>query len=258
MANPIIGAKTRPKNTFLQPAQIKTFVPAVATPAPAKPDISPWLSLVGRPKTVAKELQMITEMSAVATVRRFMESEATKPFPMVTATAVPEKAPTRLNNAAIRTAVRGDKTRVETTVAMELQASVQPFTKSKATDKKRIKIKNQKDSNIYCFLEIQRTAKQLEASQGSGTFHYNAFNNISNIFAVIRSGLQTPIDFLPFDGNSPVRLPIQKLPHHLLGNLVSFIFQAINFYTELVQVIKMIQIGDGFLNLFHCLINDVN
>jgi hypothetical protein len=105
MTNPIMGAKTKPKNTFLHPAQIKTFVPAVAIPAPAKPDISPWLSLVGRPKTVAKELQIITEVRAIAIVRRLIDSVVTKPFPIVTATAVPEKAPTRLKNAAIKTAV---------------------------------------------------------------------------------------------------------------------------------------------------------
>ena len=46
------------------------------------------------------------------------------PLPMVFATAVPNpKAATKLKNAAQTTAMRGVKTLVETTVAMELAAS---------------------------------------------------------------------------------------------------------------------------------------
>jgi hypothetical protein len=46
------------------------------------------------------------------------------PLPMVLATAVPrKKAAAKLKNAAQITASRGDRTRVETTVAMLLAAS---------------------------------------------------------------------------------------------------------------------------------------
>ena len=50
------------------------------------------------------------------------------PEPMVLATAVPNtNAATKLKNAAQMTALPGDSTRVETTVAMEFAASWKPL-----------------------------------------------------------------------------------------------------------------------------------
>jgi len=49
--------------------------------------------------------------------------ESTRPEEMVLATAVPHMAPRRLVQAARRTAWRGVRTLVETTVAMELAVS---------------------------------------------------------------------------------------------------------------------------------------
>src|SRR5690606_11307280 len=58
---------------------------------------------------------------------------STTPVAMVAATWVPNtRNATKLKKAAQRTANRGDSTRVETTVAMELAASWKPLTKSKA------------------------------------------------------------------------------------------------------------------------------
>src|SRR5512136_3194812 len=56
------------------------------------------------------------------------------PLPMVLATAVPNtKAAMKFQKAAQATARKGVRTRVETTVAMELAASCQPFENSKAS-----------------------------------------------------------------------------------------------------------------------------
>ena len=53
---------------------------------------------------------------------------STSPAPMVLATAVPKvKAATKLKKAAHMTALPGDSTRVETTVAIELAASWKPL-----------------------------------------------------------------------------------------------------------------------------------
>src|SRR6266700_4786565 len=61
----------------------------------------------------------------------------TRPFVIVLATAVPnQKAAMKLKKAAQRTARKGVRTRVETTVAMELAASCQPFENSKARVRK--------------------------------------------------------------------------------------------------------------------------
>ena len=53
------------------------------------------------------------------------------PDAIVSATAVPANAPTRLRIPAMMTAGKGRNTRVETTVAIEFGASVQPFANSK-------------------------------------------------------------------------------------------------------------------------------
>src|SRR6266851_1523342 len=61
----------------------------------------------------------------------------TMPLPMVLATAVPKtKAAMKFQNAAQTTARKGVSTRVETTVAMELAASCQPFENSKVRVRK--------------------------------------------------------------------------------------------------------------------------
>ena len=53
------------------------------------------------------------------------------PLPIVSATCVPKtKTATKLKNAAQTTALPGDSTRVETTVAIELAASWKPLMKS--------------------------------------------------------------------------------------------------------------------------------
>ena len=55
------------------------------------------------------------------------------PWPIVEATATPNpNAATKLKKAAHRTPTRGERTLVETTVAIEFAASWNPFMKSKA------------------------------------------------------------------------------------------------------------------------------
>ncbi len=67
------------------------------------------------------------------------------PAPIVSATPVPKiRKATKLKNAAQRTACRGDRTRVETTVAMELAASCMPFVKSNASATRMMKTTNRK------------------------------------------------------------------------------------------------------------------
>src|SRR5713101_7879967 len=67
----------------------------------------------------------------------FTSSMCTNPLPMVLATAVPKKkAAMKFQKAAQATARKGVSTRVETTVAMELAASCQPFENSKARVRK--------------------------------------------------------------------------------------------------------------------------
>ena len=58
----------------------------------------------------------------------------TMPLPIVSATCTPKKRnATKLKKAAHRTAHRGERTRVDTTVAIEFAASWKPLTKSKTS-----------------------------------------------------------------------------------------------------------------------------
>ena len=64
------------------------------------------------PRRVARRSQAVTILGSMV------------PFPMVDATLTPKrKAATKLKNAAQRTASLGVRTRVDTTVAIELAAS---------------------------------------------------------------------------------------------------------------------------------------
>src|SRR3981081_4493484 len=60
------------------------------------------------------------------------------PLPTVCASAVPERAPTKLSTPAISTARPGDSTRVATTVAMALAVAWKPLMKAKTRPGTRI------------------------------------------------------------------------------------------------------------------------
>ncbi|MBM2831277.1 MAG: hypothetical protein HW414_329 [Dehalococcoidia bacterium] len=102
---PRTGESPRPIRTFCQPDHSSTDGPAAASPAPARPATSAWLSLVGRPHRHATVLQMTMASMAAATVCRPSASGLTIPLPMVAATAVPvASAPTIFRVAAMATA----------------------------------------------------------------------------------------------------------------------------------------------------------
>ena len=109
---------------------------------------SAWLSLVGSPRYQAKALHKTTPQMAAPTVARSTASGCTIPTPMVAATAVPAKAPSTLKTTARSTAWPGDRTRVETTVAIAFGASVQPFRNSATRTSARTSRSPKYDSTI--------------------------------------------------------------------------------------------------------------
>src|SRR5712692_4519208 len=94
------------------------------------PPIKAWEELVGSPRINVKRFHAIAPISAAITVVCAMAEASTIPPPIILATAVDMKAPAMLSTAAIRTAHPGLRTWVETTVAMALALSCQPFEKS--------------------------------------------------------------------------------------------------------------------------------
>ena len=78
--------------------------------------------------------QPIAPTSPAKTTPIDSTSGSTTPVAIVAATTVPNtRKATKLKNAAQITASRGDSTRVDTTVAIELAASWKPLTKSNAS-----------------------------------------------------------------------------------------------------------------------------
>ncbi len=100
--------------------------------APARPPSRAWDDDDGRPNHQVIRFQVIAPSSAAQTTVGLTTSGTMSPLEMVLATAVPTtKAARKLNEAAQSTANRGDRTRVATTVAMELALSWKPLMKSK-------------------------------------------------------------------------------------------------------------------------------
>ena len=99
-----------------------------------------WEELVGRPMSQVKMFQPMAPMRAAKMTWGVTIEMSIIPAPIVWATPVPKmRKATKLKKAAQRTAWRGDRTRVETTVAMELAASCMPFVKSKANATRMMK-----------------------------------------------------------------------------------------------------------------------
>ncbi len=63
-----------------------------------------WLLELGSPRRQVMRFQMIAPMIAAATTAWVVVASLTSPEPIVLATAVPAKAPMKLNEAAIRIA----------------------------------------------------------------------------------------------------------------------------------------------------------
>src|SRR5438552_18285377 len=86
----------------------------------------------GRPGIRVKGLHAMAPIRADATVDCWINEASTIPPPIILATAVDMKAPAIFKMAASSTARPGVRTWVETTVAIALALSCQPFEKSNA------------------------------------------------------------------------------------------------------------------------------
>src|SRR2546426_6932321 len=114
------------------------------------------------------------------------------PLPKVLATAVPKvKAAMKLKNAAQTTAMRGERTRVETTVAMELAASWKSLRKSKVRATRMSRTANK---NILLALRTQgefrwapRVKRDLPARPISGRFGEDLLDLEKNLQAAFKT-----------------------------------------------------------------------
>ena len=132
ITNPTSGENSIASSTFCSPDSFTADIPLCASAPPIIPPIRAWDELVGSPSFSVKRFHMIAPDSAAITVVGWIIAASTIPPPIILATAVDMKAPAMFRTAARRTARPGLSTCVETTVAMALALSCQPFEKSKA------------------------------------------------------------------------------------------------------------------------------
>ena len=129
------------------PPMFRIPAPPWAMAAPAIPPKSACEELTGRPMRIVMRFHRMAESSAEMITRSVTARGSTMPEPMVFATAVERKAPRMFMPAAMTTAVMGESTLVDTTVAMALAQSCHPFAISKNTA--RIMIR----TRISCMFE---------------------------------------------------------------------------------------------------------
>src|SRR5580692_7249652 len=151
------------------------------------------------------------------------------PLPIVAATAVPKtKAAIKFQKAAQTTARNGVRTRVETTVAMELAASCQPLENSKARVREMTTIRSEK-------LVIGE----------SGALDDDAFDYVSNVFAFIHGCFDDFKDFFPLDDLDGVFFLVEQLGDERAADAVAVILVAVDFDAMLKGFLGCAQGFDG-------------
>src|SRR5438309_1825799 len=115
------------------PSGFSTPKPACATAAPASPPTIAWEEEVGIPPHHVRRSHAIAPTSPAAMTGIVTDAGETTPCLIVEATASPKtRNAMKLKKAAHATARCGERTRVETIVAIELAASWKPLMKSNA------------------------------------------------------------------------------------------------------------------------------
>src|SRR5262245_17407899 len=128
-ARPISGDSTMNTPILRRPEAMSTSKPALATAAPAIPPTRACDELLGSPSQKVMRFHTIAPIRAAKITPIDSTLWLTTSLAMVAATLVPKtRKATKLKNAAHATAVRGESTRVDTTVAIELAASWKPLT----------------------------------------------------------------------------------------------------------------------------------
>src|SRR5918999_2690100 len=129
---------------------------------------------------------------------------------MVLATAVPLRTPTAFSRVAMMTAFRGESTRVETTVAIALGASVAPFTNSAARTRNRTRMR----PKVSISVEAVARSRKPEAGRrrplatsgfeapgllllSSTVLQHDPLERVPHVLAPVDGVLDVVVDFLP-------------------------------------------------------------
>src|SRR5512146_1382972 len=221
------------------------------TAAPINPPISACDELLGSPTYHVSRFHTMAASSAAITAIGVSADGSATSVPMVLATWVLMNAPRKLRIAAIIMATRGERTRVETLVAMAFAVSWKPFVKSKATATRIVRIRKAR-------LTLSPVLALTAASSGSGRwmrsgiFQQHPMEYIGNIFAAIDGALQMVVHLLPFENDQRVGLQKQCLDR-VAVHFVTLIFEAVDLGEPITKhraiFIESAQMRDGLLHL---------
>src|SRR5215218_4843847 len=178
-AIPNSGDRGMNRMVFSRLLASSTPKPALATPAPAKPPMRACEDEVGRPSHQVRRFQAMAPASPAKTTASLTTAESTV-LPTVLATCVwKTRKAMKLNRAAQTTASRGVRTRVETTVAMELAASWKPLVKSNTS--------------------ASRTMAMTEMRARSGMLDDHGLHRVGHVLEVVQGLLELLDDVLPHE-----------------------------------------------------------
>jgi len=117
---------------FNTPENITELTPEHTMAEPTRPPTRVWDELEGKPSRHVIKFQIIAAITDDAITVRFTTSGLITPLPIVVATLRGNTVKAiKLKKAAKTTAEKGERTLVDTTVAIELAESWKPFMKSK-------------------------------------------------------------------------------------------------------------------------------
>src|SRR5207249_8416388 len=162
------------------------------------------------------------------------------PLPIVLATAVPmTKAATKLKKAAHRTAFCGERTRVETTVAIELAASWKPFRKSKVSATRMMKM-----------------TPASKCKTPSGVLDDDVAEGVGEVLALVAGVLQPLVDLLPLhDLERLLALPaVEQVRDHVEVQRVALVLELGDADDRLADHLLVAEVPDergGLVDLLH-------
>src|SRR6266545_4218343 len=130
-----------------------------------------------------------------------------RPDPIVLATAVPERAPTKFRIAAMRIACQGARTRVAMTVAIAFAVSWKPLMKSKIT---------------------AATRTRMRIAPRSPMLDGDAFELVRDVLHAVRAVLEVLVDLLPARHLEPVVTLVEQVAERLARDAVGVVLVPVH------------------------------
>src|SRR6266508_4236959 len=152
---------------------------------------------------------------------------------MVAATLIETKAPAKLRTAAKMTAIRGDRARVETLVAIEFAVSWKPFVKSKKS-------------------ATTTTATSVSSTIGLGVLHDDIADDVTGGLTGVDGSLQPLEDVFPADHHQRVDARVAEQVCDCVANhTVTLVLHHFQLDELLWDTPPALEIGEGTSEMLH-------